>query len=472
MFFKNFSHLIQLLLLLAAWPLQAQWTTARLSEARLQPQAIVSGNKALFIAGIGDKERGSARVDIFDANMDAWSMRNLPRSPQDTNPNYIAAANGERVFFINANAVTDEVQIYRPSDNTWATARLSEPRAAISIGAAGEYVVFAGGINPQGYFSETVDLYNVQTGKWKVLEMSEARTDIAIAGLGNKIFMAGGFTPEGASDRVDILTAEGWNKTIKTLSAKRGRIEAVSAWNKVVFAGGSDAEGINRSEVDIFDDNFGGWSSSTMTLADNAGSLSSVVVGNKIYFNGASNLGILETYDAAYGTWDIVPIPTQHASGSFAAFGEKIFLADLMGIVQVFDCVNSSWDTLGSLSQPRIGLTGVAVGNKLLFAGGYCCTGYSDIVDIYTGIASKTSQERYVSLQPPYPNPAHTRVFVPLPPDATFLRLFNSDGCLEQSQTVRNLEIIELDVSGLRKGVYNITVEGKGVVYWGRISVE
>lgn len=411
-------------------------------------------------------------MDIFDANMDAWSMRNLPRSPQDTNPNYVAAANGERVFFINANAVTDEVQIYRAADNAWTTARLSEPRSAISIGAAGEYVVFAGGIYSQGIFSETVDLYNVRTGKWKVVEMSEARMNIAIAGLGNNIFMAGGFTPEGASDRVDILTAESWSKTTKTLSAKRGKIEAVSVGNKVVFAGGSDAEGLNRSEVDIFDANSGGWSSSVMTLADNSESLSSVVVGDKIYFNGASNLGILETYDVAYGTWEIVPIPTQHASGSFTAFGEKLFLADLMGIVQVFDCVNSSWDTLGSLSLPRIGLSGVAVGNKLLFAGGYCCTGYSDLVDIYTGIASKTSQERYVSLQPPYPNPAHTRVFVPLPPDATFLRLFNSEGCLEQSQTVRNLEIIELNVSGLRTGTYTVTVEGRGVVYWARISVE
>lgn len=469
---KNFFQPIQFLLLLVSWPLQAQWTVERLSEARLKPQAIVSGNKAIFIAGIGDKEKGSARVDIFDANMDTWTMRNLSLSPQDTNPNYVAAANGEQVFFINANALTDKVQIYRPADNTWTTARLSEPRSDVSIGAAGEYVVFAGGIYSQEVFSETVDLYNVRTGKWKVIQMSEARTNIAIAGLGNKIFIAGGFTPEDASDKVDVLDIENWHKTTRTLSEKRGQIEAVSAGNKVVFAGGNNAEGVNSSEVDIYEDKFGGWSSSVMTLNDNAGSLNCVVVNDKIYFNGATNLSILETYDAAYGTWDIVPIPAQHASGSFTAFGEKIFLADLMGIVQVFDCVNNSWDTLGSLSLPRTGLSGVAVGNKLLFAGGFGCIGYSDVVDVYTGITIRTSQERYVSLQPPYPNPAHTRVFVPLPPDATFLRLFNSDGCIEQSQTVDRLEIIELNVSGLRTGTYTVTVEGRGVVYWARISVE
>lgn len=453
--------------------LQAQWTTARLSEARFQPQVVVAGNKALFVAGKSDDGKGSARVDIYDANTGSWSVYNLPNPSRNPNPDFIAVSHRALVFVVDRNDMSGEIWIYHSANNSWTTALLTEPRMSVSVGVVEDYVVFAGGALSPEVLSRTVDLYNVKTNSWQAIQLSEPRTDIAIAGLDEQIFLAGGSKTGEVSDVVDIVNTDTWRQTTRTLSEKRGRIEAIVAGNKVLLGGGEGSDGFNSSVVDVYDGDFNTWSASTMTLNGDAGSLYSAVVGNKVYFLGEENRSLLDVYDAAYGTWDIVQIPVQHAAGSFAAAGDKLFLADFVGSVEVYDCTSGMWDTLGNLSVPRSGLSGVAVGDKLLFAGGYCCSGNTDVVDIYTGIGSVASPSAPMTLQPPYPNPAHTRVFVPLPPDATFLRLFNSEGCLEQSQSVDNMEQIELNVSGLRTGVYMISVEGKGgSTYWARISVE
>ncbi|HRI61550.1 MAG TPA: hypothetical protein PK228_17550, partial [Saprospiraceae bacterium] len=435
-------NLIPIALLLGAFPLQAQWTTARLSEARLQPQVVVAGTKALFAAGKTDNGKGSARVDIYDANTGSWAVHDLPNPSRNPNPDFTVISHSSMVFVVDRNDMSGEISIYHSADNSWKSARLSEPRMSVSVGVAGDYVVFAGGALSPEVFSRTVDLYNVKTNAWRSIQLSEPRTGIAIAGLGEQIFLAGGDKAGEKSDVVDVLYTNVWRQSTRTLSEKRTRIEAIVTGNQVLFAGGEGPDGFNSSKVDVYDGGFNTWGSSTMTLQGNAENLYSAVVGNKAYFLGDENRSLLDVYDAAYSTWDIVPIPVQHAASSFAYAGDKLFLADFSGSVEVYDCVSGIWDTLGNLSVPRSGLSGVAVGNKLLFAGGYCCSGNTDIVDIYTGIGNNVSPVQPMTLLPPYPNPAHTRVFVPLPPDATFLRLFNSDGCLEQSQSVDNMEQI------------------------------
>ncbi|MBV6440907.1 MAG: hypothetical protein EPGJADBJ_02583 [Saprospiraceae bacterium] len=459
--------------LLIILPLRGQWGTARLSEARFQPQVVVAANKALFVGGKTDDGRGSTRVDIYDANTGSWSLYDVPNPSRNLYPDFSAVAHSAMVFATDHNSMSGEIWIYNAASNGWTTAMLLEPRRSVSVGIAGDYVVFAGGALSPDALSRTVDLYNVKTNTWRAIQLSEPRTGIAIAGVGKQILLAGGYKTDGVSDVVDILNTETWRQTIYTLPEKRAQIEAIAAGNKALLAGGEGPDGANTNTVSIYDADFNEWISTTMTLDGDAGSLYSAVVGNKVYFIGDDNRSLLDVYDAASGTWDMVPVPVQHAAGSFAAAGDKLFLADVVGSVQVYDCVSSMWDTLGNLSVPRSGLSAITVGDKLLFAGGYCCSGNSDVVDIYTGISGRPGPPAPLTLQPPYPNPAHTRLFVPLPPDATYLRLFNSEGCLEQSHSVDNLEQIVLDVSGLRTGTYLIAVEGKGgAVYRGRISVE
>lgn len=459
--------------LLITLPLQAQWATARLSEARFQPEVVVAANKALFIGGKTDDGRGSTRVDIYDANTGSWSLHDIPNPSYNLYPDYSAVAHSAMVFVIDHNSMSGEIWIYNSANNGWTTALLIEPRRSVSVGVAGDYVVFAGGALSPDAISRTVDLYNVRTNTWRAIQLSEPRTGIAIAGVGKQILLAGGYKTDGLSDVVDVLNTDTWKQTTHTLAGRRALIEAIAVGNTALLAGGEGPDGVNTNTVSIFDGTFNELGSTTMTLNGDAGSLYSAVIGNKVYFIGDDNRSLLDVYDAASGTWDMIPVPVQHAAGSFAAAGDKIFLADAAGSVEVYDCVSGMWDTLGNLSVPRSGLSAVAVGDKLLFAGGYCCSGNSDVVDIYTGISGSAGPSAPLTLQPPYPNPAHTRLFVPLPPDATFLRLFNSEGCLEQSHSVDNMEQIVLDVSGLRTGMYLIAVEGKGgAVYRGRISVE
>ena len=88
---------------------------------------------------------------------------------------------------------------------------LSQARILISVGAAGNKILFAGGAGEFGV-SSRVDIYDVVTRTWSTTELSKPRYNMGVATLGNKIFFAGGETfdalpPNDCFSDVDIYDA-------------------------------------------------------------------------------------------------------------------------------------------------------------------------------------------------------------------------------------------------------------------------
>lgn len=476
---KNYKNgLIAFLWLIALVPLQAQWSVAHLSEPREDPYTVVAGSKILFVLGSVTNGSVGNKVDIYDTQTGLWTVHNLPFSGESLNPNPPVAAINELVFIVDEEDFTDLVQVYDANNNTWSTLTLSAPRKYASIGTAGEFVVFAGGVSESGQVSDKVDVFHVPTKVWHQATLSEPRGYIAITGLGNKIFMAGGYTNTGLSDRIDILNTDTWEASFTTLMRPRALIEAVTVGNKVVLAGGGEFDFVDYTEVDIFDGNTESWASANLTQVDFGGLMGSAVVGDKVYFEGGigpDDAALMDVYDAAANTWSTIDLPTQHYLGGFTAAGGKLYLAggvnDFMGVVEVYDCATGLWDTLGYLSIPRYWLGAAAAGNKLLLGGGYA-GGYSNVVDIYTGISSSTAHPVKGLVQAPYPNPAQDQVHIILPPGASLLQVFDARGMLLRSEVVTDLPEKDLDVRDLPAGLYNIAVQTAGTVFWEKVVVE
>ncbi len=286
------------------------------------------------------------------------------------------------------------------------------------------------------------------------------------------------------SDRVDILDTETWIMDTNTLVAKRGFIEAVTVGNKVLLAGGGLFDYVFFNDVDIYNGSTGTWTSDTLTQKDYAGIMTSVVVGNKVYFqggigfnaSGTYDFGIMDIYDADTGTWTAVNSPTEHFLGDFSASSGKIYLAggyDTTGVVEVFDCTTSVWDTLGYLSEPRYWVGSATVNNQLLIAGGININGvHFDVVDIYSGLSPTINLPKTAPLGSVFPNPAHQWAHLSLPSDATTIRIYDAQGRLARMESVNQQIAYALNVEGFLPGLYFIEVTGNETVYIGRVMVE
>src|SRR5205807_1828359 len=123
--------------------------------------------KVLFAASDVAGPDVSATVDIYDLTTGTWESAVLSE-PRGL---YAAASTGDLAFFAGgARSITgqplyfsDAVDIYDAAADRWTTAHLSQPREQLAAGAAGGYVLFAGGtLAAEGRtvpHSEVVDIY-------------------------------------------------------------------------------------------------------------------------------------------------------------------------------------------------------------------------------------------------------------------------------------------------------------------------
>jgi hypothetical protein len=90
------------------------------------------GNK-IFFAGGGDNDIGTvtSRVDIYDVSLNTWSTAELSEGRVEL----ASATLGNKVFFAGGNngfSLSDRVDIYDNSTNTWTVTSLSEGRNLLS----------------------------------------------------------------------------------------------------------------------------------------------------------------------------------------------------------------------------------------------------------------------------------------------------------------------------------------------------
>ena len=124
--------------------------------------------------------------------------------------------------------------------------------------------------------------------------------------------------------------------------------------------------------------------------------IGAAVLGTKAYFGGGEDeylnpVSTVEIYDVEKEDWETIPsfqVPRMHPAG--IACGTKIIFAgggdintaEVFDNVDIWDTVTKQW-TYEYLTIPRIFLSVVCNGNKVLFAGGTNFQYDYDVVDIY-----------------------------------------------------------------------------------------
>jgi hypothetical protein len=341
-------------------PASAQWSTQSLSAPRTDLAAVTVGDLALFAGGLNGQV-ASAVVDIYDATTDTWTV-----------------------------------------------ATLSVPRSSLAATAVGPYALFAGGALSPTAETAVVDVLDTQTMTWSVASLKQARFLLAATTVGSKAIFAGGATggignanaqPSAVVDIYDASVGPpsnpaAWSET--TLSEARGMLAAVTAEDRVLFAGGFNGAAASAT-VDVYDDSTGQWHVTQLSQARAfRSSTSAAAVGSRAFIAGGETqpgvmTDVVDIYDAQTGAWDLAQLSSARGGLAATALGNMVFFAG--GVRSGFvpsvkvDSLNAGtgqWASSAPLSQARAGLAAVTVGDQALFAGGTSGPGSPHAqVDVY-----------------------------------------------------------------------------------------
>ena len=218
------------------------------------------------------------------------------------------AVHNSKIYFLSTDASTGLTyyNIYDLSTQTWSKSsdyRITGRQYGATILVAANKIFYAGGVkNDQSYLlevSEDVNIYDITTNSWSTTKLSAGGYDVAGAVVGNTVLFAGGLRydlnnnigPSRIVDKYNLLTNT-WSTA--SLRQPRADITTVTSQGKVYFAGGST--GANPSGgilgatnlIDIYDDASGTWSASA--LSEPKARMTGIAVGDKIFWAGGLNL--------------------------------------------------------------------------------------------------------------------------------------------------------------------------------------
>jgi len=284
------------------------WSTAELSVSRWSIAAVTLGNKIFFAGGhtnSGNSWDLFATVDIYDASTNTWSTAQLSERRMDV----AVATVGNKVFFAGGNGgdqnfagvLSNKVDIYDNSNNTWSTATLSEARSCISAVSAGSKIYFAGGNNiaSGGYGlscnpSNRIDIFDNATNSWSVSTMSIPLTYRAGISINNKIFLAGGENficnpyTHNLSSNVEILDINAQTSSFACLFQPNAwpgdrygnqQTNAVLKDNKIIFFAGE----ASPDKFDIYDIATQTWLIGSLSVIYSQYRVSIISINNTIY---------------------------------------------------------------------------------------------------------------------------------------------------------------------------------------------
>lgn len=223
---------------------------------------------------------------------------------------------------------------------------LSQTRSWTAIASAGNKIFISGGTIPSGTHSSRVDIYDLTTQTWSTAELNIARSGAAAIAAGNKVFFAGGEISDGtcASNAVDIYDMASGQWSTASLSIAGSSVAPAVVGNKVLFAGGDAGfcgSWARSTTVDIYNLSTNSWSVTSLSTVRRS-LHAAVTLGNKVYISGGES-------------WPPNPVP-----GTWFASNK----------IDIYDNVSNSWST-GTLTQGKYDHAGIAVNDKIFWAGGY-----------------------------------------------------------------------------------------------------
>jgi hypothetical protein len=242
-------------------------TSATLSEGRYGIAGASIKHIAMFFGGMGQSTSNPQqlnKVDVYNNNTNSWSSTTMSAAR-----GYGAAAGvGSLILFGGGReqyGVKNNVDIYNVDTDTWSTASLSEARFGLAAVTVGTKVLFAGGgtsymcgknnCNKNNVMSDTVDIYESSDDTWSTGSLTVARSFLAGVAHGTKAFFGGGDTSgsDTGSKRVDIYDSATGSWSSTDFSAERTMLAAAASGKAVIFFGGASRTGESISSVfDIY----------------------------------------------------------------------------------------------------------------------------------------------------------------------------------------------------------------------------
>jgi N-acetylneuraminic acid mutarotase len=312
--------------------------------------------------------------------------------------------------------------LYAQGEGKWQSAApFPEPAEELyGIAANGKmYVIggFGSGGTPMGIVYE----YDSTTDKWtKKKSMPVPAHHAALAERNGKIYVFGGFVPYPAPGQqvagwqpVDNAweydpIADSW-KALAQVPTKRGSPLAAVVSGKIYVIGGatmnassnepavfnnSPARSVGTNEA--YDPETNKWETrNPMTTPRNhtfGGAVNGkiYVIGGRLgspFIGAASNTDVVEEYDPASDQWGApkAKLPTPRSGGGWAVYGGKIYvaggeintpqMAGAFRALEAYDPATNTWTILPSMPNPRHGVAGAFIGNRLHLVSGKITSG-------------------------------------------------------------------------------------------------
>jgi hypothetical protein len=218
------------------------WSTAELSLPRQGIAAASAGNKVIFAGGGGLNNVGDwinyTRVDLFDIITNTWSTANLSEGRMDLS----ATAAGNKIYLSGGktnNSVSGRIDIFDVATNTWDTTHLLEPKMHMASIAVGNNIYWAGGSNNQWINSNNVEIRDISTGLSSMDCGLPKFGHSAVQKNDNIVFFTGSNTISSGTD-FDIYNTTSHTWSIGRLSQPVFGAAIISVNNIIYVAGGSD----------------------------------------------------------------------------------------------------------------------------------------------------------------------------------------------------------------------------------------
>ncbi|HNP23623.1 MAG TPA: T9SS type A sorting domain-containing protein [Panacibacter sp.] len=236
--------------------------------------------------------------------------------------------------------------------------------------------------------------------QWATDSVHIARAGIPIAAIKNKLLLG-----SSGGNAWDVFDLQSNVHIYGTFSQSRTETQFAQTGNNAYFGGGKYGYFTDPQysrNVDVYNGTTGTWSVLNLSLARSVGA--AAATRDKVLFAGGIGrqdvsgpvylYNRVDIFDASTGARTTAKLTKARTNISVAAVGNKILFAggwfwDMSynqvqtNVVDIYDNSTSAWSA-GKLSQKRELMAVAVVGGKVLFAGGYnYLSGASRTVDIY-----------------------------------------------------------------------------------------
>lgn len=261
--------------------------------------------------------------------------------------------------------------------------------------------------NNKFYYSDgwTMDVFDpVSNTIITSTSLSMQRSHVSAISAGDKVFFAGGYiypsanTGSGAYvSRVDIYNTKTGTWTIAELSIPRIlNASTCTLGNKVFFAGGYSGSISTTLRIDIYDLLTDSWTFRELSKAGPY--VVTAIVQDKIWFitHGSNNIDV---YDAATESWSTMNLSSPVYEGlpvgiynhKALQIGNKIYFTGSQQ-VKVYDILTQSWSVI-TLSESKFYIPAIVSNGKIAFIGGITTwSTYSRTIEIYDPTTNSWSQ--------------------------------------------------------------------------------